>query len=105
VQAEREVDAIENYSAFISEQIRKRKYYPSVARRNGITGRVLVEFTVLSDGQVINEQATEDEGNALLENAALRTLRRVGKLPPFPPDIRQSQLRLIKPIVYELEDN
>ena len=103
--AEREQTAIDILSAYISEEIRKHKFYPRFARRNGITGRVLVKFTVLSNGQVINLQVAEDSGNQLLQNAALRTLRRVGQLPPFPLDIRRSQLTLTKSIVYQIEDN
>ena len=104
LQAEQEQNAIDIYSAYISEQIKKHKFYPRYARRNGITGRIVLEFTVLSDGQAVNLQATEDTGNKLLRDAALRTLRRVGQLPPFPPEIRRSQLKLTKSIVYRIED-
>jgi protein TonB len=69
--------------------------YPSESRRKGQTGTVVVEFTVDSSGRVISAHAKSPSPWPLLNNEAVRTVRRW----KFPPG---GVMKLQRPIVFQL---
>ena len=69
--------------------------YPSESRRKGQTGTVMVEFTVDSSGNVISAYAKSPSPWPLLNNEAVRTVRRW----KFPPG---GIMKLQRPIVFQL---
>lgn len=69
--------------------------YPAESRRKGQTGTVLVEFTVDSDGRVISAHAKSPSPWPLLNNEAVRTVRRW----TFPPG---GVMKLQRPIIFQL---
>lgn len=69
--------------------------YPGEARRMNQTGTVLVEFTVDSSGRVISAHAKSPSPWPLLNNEAVRTVRRW----KFPPG---GVMKLQRPIVFQL---
>jgi TonB family protein len=81
----------------IRARIEKLKRYPVLARRRGIEGKVVVAFTITKQGEVKEAVITRSSGFALLDKAALNSVR---KAAPFPylPD------RIVVPIVYKLTD-
>jgi protein TonB len=69
--------------------------YPAAARRLGQTGTLLVEFTVDASGRVISAYAKSPSPWPLLNEEAVRTVRR-WKFPPGPV------MKLQRPIVFQL---
>jgi periplasmic protein TonB len=69
--------------------------YRSEFRRKGLTGTVVVEFTVDSSGRVISAYAKSPSQWPLLNNEAVRTVRRW----KFPPG---GVMKLQRPIVFQL---
>lgn len=69
--------------------------YPAAARRGGQTGTVIVEFTVDTSGRVIAAHASSPSPWPLLNNEAVRTVRRW----KFPPG---GVMKLQRPIVFQL---
>jgi protein TonB len=70
--------------------------YPAEARRKGQSGTVLVEFVVGADGRVISAFPKEPSPWPLLNNEAVRTVRRW----KFPPG---AVMKLQRPIVFQLK--
>lgn len=69
--------------------------YPSAARRGGQTGTVLVEFTVDTTGKVISAHAKKPSPWPILNEEAVRTVRRW----KFPPG---GVMKLQRPIIFQL---
>lgn len=69
--------------------------YPSECRRKGQTGTVLVEFIVDTSGRVISAYAKSESPWPVLNNEAVRTVRRW----KFPPG---GIMKLQRPIVFQL---
>jgi periplasmic protein TonB len=69
--------------------------YPAAARRGGQTGTVVVEFTVDTSGRVISAHASRPSPWPLLNDEAVRTVRRW----KFPPG---GVMKLQRPIVFQL---
>lgn len=65
---------------------------------------VVLRFTVRWDSEVLNPEVGEVSGHESFRKAALQALRRVGKLPNFPDEIRRRELLVQVPIAYKLDD-
>ena len=96
-------DVIQAYLAQVFAALERHKYYPAIARRRRLHGRVVVQFVILPDGRILNPQITEQNGAAPFSQAALNALRRASPLPAFPPKLEQPRLLVEVPIVYHLE--
>ena len=102
--AEQEQDAIQSYLGLIFQKLESHKRYPSVAEQSGLSGRVVLRFTVRWDGEVIDPQITEISGHNSFGDAALQALGQVSQLPPFPDEIRRRELMVEVPITYQIEN-
>ena len=97
-----DADPLMAYLAMVSATLEQHKRYPRSARRHGMTGYVVLQFEVLADGQVTKPKVIESTGHAVFRSAALRTLSRAGRMPPFPPGIDRQKMRVEVPMAYKL---
>lgn len=58
--------------------------YPDEARRRGLSGRLILTVSVRRDGSIEQVVVNEGSGKALLDAAALRTVRLAEPFPPLP---------------------
>ena len=98
-----EAEAIQSYLGYVLWTLERRKRYPEYARLNGLNGRVVLRFTVRSDGSIVSPEVAESTGHFSFGHGALQDLRRIGRLPPFPPGIRRRELLVEVPISYRTE--
>ena len=101
--AEQEEAAIQSYLDLVFQSLESHKRYPRVAELSGLSGRVVLRFTVRWDGEVLNPEAIELTGHDSFREAALQALTRVGQLPRFPDEIRRRELLVEVPIGYRIE--
>ena len=95
--AEREEDAIQTYLGLIFQKLESHKRYPKAAERRGLSGRVVLRFTVSRNGKVFNLEAVVT-GHDSFGDAAKQALSQVGQLPPFPDEIQRRELLVEVPI-------
>lgn len=79
--------------------------YPPLARRQGWQGEVVLELTLEADGRMRNLQVARSSGYAVLDDAALSSLRRVERLPDARIWMAGASLDVRLPIVYQLQDH
>lgn len=77
--------------SLIRNHLEHFKYYPASARRRGITGEVEVAFELNDQGEAGDLKILSGSGYAVLDKAALETVRRAE---PFPADGGDFQFRL-----------
>ena len=81
----------------IMSLLRKNLYYPRMARKRHMQGKVMVRFELLTDGSIRNITILEAK-KKLLAKAAVTTIERLeGKFP-----IPSERLILHVPIMYQL---
>ena len=103
-QEQAELDAVEHYRGLIRQRLEAHsRYLQEVTERSGESGRVVLQFTVLSDGQVVDPRVTDAVGHRTFRSAALRVLKRVGQLPPLPSEIRRQQILIEVPISFQFQ--
>ena len=84
--------------AYVRERILKNLHFPATARQRGQTGKIVVSFTLMADGQVERIAIVAGSGHDILDQAVIDTIRRVA---PFPRPPVSAQLVL--PIVFHLK--
>ncbi len=83
------------------ERVQESLVYPLAARRQGLRGTVELDVWLDPAGRVRDVQVTRSSSHALLDDAAVETIRRLGPL-PFPESLPRRALRIRLPLVFEL---
>lgn len=91
-----------DYQSKLQRLVERYKYYPLQARRNGTQGKATVSFTVRSNGKIENVVISKSSHKSILDRAAINTIQRIGRAPPFPDSIKRTRWRFSMPIVYSL---
>ncbi len=63
--------------------------YPDEAKRQRLTGDLLLHVAVRSDGSVADIRLVRSSGHKVLDDAAIRIVRLAAPFSPFPPEIRK----------------
>lgn len=84
-------------------RIGKARKYPSDARKQKITGTVRVRFTIDRYGNVLSQEVAESSVHTVLDNAALKVLADVGKLPTPPHHLQGDSFTLMVPLNYQFK--
>ena len=90
------------YMRKVSKRVRRRYKYPRSAARAGMTGRVLVEVTIDAAGNIVSTRVKRSSGHDKLDQAALRSISSVGKLPAPPTELGWTSKRVTIPFDYTL---
>lgn len=69
------------------KKINRSKYYPLHARRNSWKGKPRVTFKTGKEGQIEYVRLAKSCGITLLDDAAIKTIRRAAPLPHYPKPI------------------
>lgn len=102
---EAEKRAIRAYLEFVYQRLEEYKRSPTIAAERGLSGRVVLRFRVLRDGNVVDPETlvTADAEHDSFREAALQALARVGQLPPFPEEIQRRDLLVEAPLTYSIK--
>ncbi len=76
--------------------------YPYAARLRGWEGSVMLVFSIETGGRLENIRIARSSGFAVLDDSALNSLRRVGRLTDAATWLRGGKLAMQIPIVYRL---
>lgn len=89
------------FENYMIRHVVKNFNYPKQALLKGIEGKVLVQFTINTDGEVVDIKKRGPKNGALLEQEANRL---IAKLPPFIPGKHKGNLVNVKyalPIIFK----
>ena len=80
------------YANYMSEWVKKVERvgnlnYPDAARREGISGKLMMDVTLNADGTVRNISILRPSGHGVIDEAAVRIVNLAAPFPPFPPEI------------------
>lgn len=82
------------YANYLAEWVSKVEKvgnlnYPDDARREGISGGLLLDVALNSDGTVRNISVLRASGQPVIDEAAIRIVNLAAPYAPFPPEIRK----------------
>ncbi len=87
------------WEAVLLTHLEKYRRYPAAAKSHREEGVTYVTFHMNRAGMVLSNRITRSSGSALLDRAALETLKRAQPLPPIPAD-RSDPLELSVPVEF-----
>lgn len=74
--------------------------YPAAARRQGIQGKLLLEFSILADGTLARTRLLQSSGFIMLDEEALRAVRGAAPFQPIPPWIGRNRIDIVASFEY-----
>jgi periplasmic protein TonB len=100
------LDAIyASYRATVHGSFKRRSHYPRKADRAGLEGTVVVEVVIDAQGNVVKRSLITSSGHRILDNAALRSVKTISRLPAPPSELKWSRRAIRVPFVYRARTN
>ena len=101
-------DAVEkarvSYQDMVATMLARAKRYPERAVRNQVTGKGVLRLTINPAGSVVSAEVATSTQSSVLDEELLRMVDRAGPFPAFPATMSQSQLALLVPVSFRLEN-
>lgn len=93
-------DPLTVYKAELRAMIDKNKYYPTLSRRLGQTGTVVVSFTLLEDGNIIDVRIDKPSRYERLNISALDAVKKVERFKPIPKEVGEEKMDIKVPVKF-----
>lgn len=93
-----------SYRDMVAAKLARAKRYPERAVRNMITGRGSIRLKIDAHGEVVSADIAESTQSDLLDDELLRMVDRAAPFPVFPEGMKQTELSLLVPVSFRLED-
>lgn len=92
----------DSYVVRLRAMIEKHKNYPVRARQLGLTGRVVIAFTILGDGRVTDVHVSKPCHHGLLNESAIELIANLENFEALPPQLGLSRWPMRVPIDFAL---
>ncbi len=96
-------DPVVRYARIIQRKILENLTYPIAAKEAGFQGTVKLSLKLSAQGDLLDSKVKEPSSYRLLDENAIRIAQKIVPYPPFPPTIKEAQLWVDVPIIYQLE--
>lgn len=93
---------LRRFAQTVRRKIESKKRYPLAARKSMIEGRVGVKMTILNNGQLEKVEIVESSGHAILDTAALESVRRCSPFPSLPKEAERKRIQMSIYLVFDL---
>ena len=74
--------------------------YPEMALRYGLQGKLLMEFSIMGNGELARARILRSSGSNLLDEEALRAVRSAAPFSPIPPWIGKENIDILASFEY-----
>jgi protein TonB len=74
--------------------------YPEMALRYGLQGKLLMEFSIMGNGELARARIVRSSGSNLLDEEALRAVRLAAPFNPIPPWIGKENIDILASFEY-----
>lgn len=88
------------YKAELRATIDKNKYYPTMSRRLGQTGTVVIAFTLLEDGNIVDIRIEKPSQYERLNVSALDAVKKVERFKPIPKEVGEIRMDIKVPVKF-----
>jgi len=88
------------YFGSIKRSIELVWQYPDLALKYGLQGKLLLQFTILNNGELENAFVVRSSGSHLLDDEAIRAVRAAAPFQPIPPWIGKNRVEVVASFEY-----
>ncbi len=89
-----------DYFTSIRKQIEEVWLYPVKAMKKGISGKVLLRFTISKEGKLVDVQVLNTSGYKILDDAAIKAFKIASPYKPIPDTLNKNKLNIIATLSY-----
>ena len=93
-----------SYHHMVATLLAKAKRYPERAVRGRVTGSGAVRLTISFSGTVERAEVATSTTSSILDDELLRMVERAAPFPSFPTDMNRSDVTLLVPVSFRLEN-
>lgn len=93
-------DVLSKYKAELRARIDQNKSYPVMSKRLGQTGTVVVAFTLLEDGNIIDVRIDTPSRYERLNVSALDAVKKVERFKPIPKEFGENKMDIKVPVKF-----
>ena len=90
------------YLARLKQRIQREWVYPEEARSRGVSGELLLVFTLNKSGSLTNVRLVHSSGFPILDQEALRAVKQAAPYDPFPPQMGEEPWNISASFYYTL---
>lgn len=94
-------DALSAYKAELRAMIDKNKFYPVLSKRLGQTGTVVIAFTLLKDGNIVDIRIAKPSQYDRLNDSALEAVKKVERFKPLPQEVADGKMDITVPVNFK----
>ena len=98
-----EAGSLAQYRLALIGAAKRLKHYPAQAIDRGLEGRVDVRLVIGADGAPAAVLVKRSSGHEVLDRQAVDTMRRASAATPIPPALRNREIVVEIPLLYELK--
>jgi periplasmic protein TonB len=98
-----EAGSLAQYRIALIGAAKRLKHYPAPAIDRGVEGRVDVRLVIGADGAPAAVVVARSSGHEVLDRQAVETMRRATADTPIPPALRNREIVVEIPLLYELK--
>ena len=91
-----------SYASSIRDRIGQKKKYPKLAKKKGWQGEALIAFQISKLGEILKVSVESSSGHEILDEAALKAIKKAGPYPPIPNQLNRQAMLLKMPITFIL---
>jgi periplasmic protein TonB len=98
-----EAGSLAQYRLALIGAARRLKHYPAQAVDRGLAGRVEIRLVIGAEGGPAAVTVKRSSGHEVLDRQAVETMRRATAATPIPPALRNREIVVEIPLLYELK--
>ncbi len=96
--------SVQDYQATLAAWLERHKRYPKKAKYKKQQGVAMLFLEINKNGDVLNHRIDQSSGHAALDQATLAMVRRALPLPPMPPSMNRTQIKILVPVHFSIQN-
>ena len=97
-----EADEMLDWRKKVAKRIAKKHVYPRSAISREIEGKAKVRVTLARSGEILNYEVVTPTGQAVLDKAIPKMMKRLNPFPKPPDSLSDAQLTFLLPITWRI---
>lgn len=91
-----------NYISLLQKAMARHKKYPRIAKSRGWQGKVVIQFKIDNQGNILSKSVLQSSGHNVLDKAALKMAAKAAPFPVPPKALQDKELSVNVPIPFKL---
>ena len=102
---EKDIKNLENWIGLLNSEITNQINYPIILKKKNISGSLIVNLSINTNGDIIDLNLNQTSGNEILDNAALKLIKQIKHFPEASFEAKNKIFNFLIPLNFDLNKN